>query len=241
LQPIASFVAVSVATIGGECCGRGCSLRAGLREASGERRSAGGGGRAQADRAIRPQLLTRVKPPLLSLTPSQLSSEHLNSNPFNAWLNMAPTLPTELLAEILALENADQSPIQRQLNRQRFELVCKSWFSSVDRWSELAIQGTAGLRNARRVFEADDEYSDEAGVMGPRVRSICFSIEAGAQTRVGRVVRRVVNLSRFEMSGYYRDDVRSLGKNLPDQLSGLTRLQHFNLKRVDLSIEDLTK
>ncbi len=92
---------------------------------------------------------------------------------------MAPILPAELLGHILALENAGQPPVERQLNRQRFERVCKGWFSAADRWAELAIEGEAGLRRAREVFADDDEYSDEGGVVGPRVRSIFFSIAVG--------------------------------------------------------------
>lgn len=153
---------------------------------------------------------------------------------------MAPNLPTEILGDILRLVNEDEAPIERQINRQRFQLVCKGWFASVDRWTELAIRGSSGLRNARRVFEMDDNYSDEeSGLVGPRVKSLYFSIQAGSQPRVAAVVERTPNLGRLVIAGRYADDVKSLGTGLPAKLGLLSKMKEFELNYIDLPADSL--
>ncbi len=152
-----------------------------------------------------------------------------------------PTLPTETLTQILSLVNEGQGPVERQLNRQRFERVCKGWFHSVDRWSDLAVTGTAGLRNVGRVFEADDDYSDEGGLVGPRVRALYFLIRPGAQSKVAAVIARVPNLRTLAIAAPYVEDVRSLGAVLPSKLALLAELRHFKLEGAELLADSIPK
>lgn len=71
---------------------------------------------------------------------------------------MTAPLPAELVAHILKLANEGESPAERQLNRNKFRLVSKGWYSGVDRWREVFVQGS-DVDELGDILEADDELA----------------------------------------------------------------------------------
>ncbi len=66
-----------------------------------------------------------------------------------------PALPTELLQEILALALVDQDPGDQQLTRNRFRLVCKDWYSSLDYWKNISVVGSNSVARLGSRLRAD--------------------------------------------------------------------------------------
>ncbi len=54
---------------------------------------------------------------------------------------MAPTLPPELLQDILALALLDEPPASRQQTRLAFGAVCRGWRAAVDEWKQVEVIG----------------------------------------------------------------------------------------------------
>ncbi len=151
---------------------------------------------------------------------------------------MAPTLPSELLSHILALENAGQPPVERQLNRQRFERVCKDWFRAVDRWSEIAVVGSLALRDLRDELRDDVHFEDSGGVVGPRVRALHVELRARTasnawQTALGAVFEHIPNLDALSIkaeSGLGK----TFGTALGPKFTLVPRLRKFALEGINV-------
>lgn len=153
---------------------------------------------------------------------------------------MTPHLPTETLSQVLALINLDQPAIARQLNRQRFALVCRNWFNAVDRWSEVVVVGVDRLNKLRDEVKADKKAANREREVGPRVKSLVVRVESGGRMgpALGSVLERVPDLERVEVLAS-AVTLKTLGKALSSKLGTLSKLREFELKGTTIASEHL--
>lgn len=191
----------------------------------------------RGDRTVGPLAESDSSANLLFLP--EISSNILNLTTHS----MTPILPTEILAHTFALANEDLPPVERQLNRQRFALVCRGWFRAVDKWSEIVVDWGLALRDLRDELRADDHFDDLGRVVGPRVKSLHFLLKTASaawQTTLGEIFEHVPNLTRLVISAE-PGTKRTFGATLPGQFNLVPKLHELLVEGVGISGEGLAK
>lgn len=85
----------------------------------------------------------------VTLTGNQQLKDPLSAQPslaqLNTQLKMTPTLPPELVQEILQWTLASEDAVTRRTTRHWFRQVCKVWEGAVPRWEEVVVIGSASV------------------------------------------------------------------------------------------------
>ncbi len=164
---------------------------------------------------------------------------------------MTPSLPHELLSEILGWATVSEEPAERQLTRNRFRLVCRAWNDSLHYWKDIDV-GT--LSKLSRLMIALDlaGLKDPSGPPALAVRSLGVQLagalwaqsDGTAILLVCEVLRRVTGVERIEVaadqgifaSGRPEYELHPL---LVQALSRLAAVRHFRLTALDKDVNHL--
>ncbi len=151
---------------------------------------------------------------------------------------MTPSLPPELLAEILERATERVEPAERQRIRNRFRLVCREWNESLDYWSEVFVGGVQVIARLKAAL-----VEPSAAGFAERIRSVVLDrtgpnsmpegIDSTEEDLLWDLVACFTSAERIQLSmdglGGRFGDARGVAPALVRALAQLTNVRHFTL------------